>query len=67
MLCESDGSGNPLDITMDKDCNVQRGSDSERNSPISKILVRFISNATDNTNTLICIIRNWMTTKKTNV
>ena len=32
MLCESDGSGNPLDITMDKDCNVQRGSDSERNS-----------------------------------
>ena len=45
MLCESDGSGNPLDITMDKDCNVQRGSDSERNSPISKILVRSILNA----------------------
>ncbi len=36
MLCESDGSGNPLDIPMDKDCNIQRGSDSERNSPKRK-------------------------------
>jgi hypothetical protein len=62
MLCESDGSGNPLDIPMDKDCNVQRGSDSERNSPISKILVRSISNASENTITLIYVIQNWMTT-----